>query len=163
MRAVTCMILAISVAASALVAVGGATFTSQRRLVLEAHRTRGLSCVQISSRQPGPDGARRQRLPGLRDQAKLPARTAKADPNPHASPHLPQGATQVCSDCHHIHKPSEASCSAALGWICLRNAYLAPRSAEPETEMAAQQDLLWIANRLREGHDLVVAKPHALR
>lgn len=31
-------------------------------------------------------------------------------PDPHHSPHLGAGEVPVCSDCHHIHRPSEVTC-----------------------------------------------------
>lgn len=31
-------------------------------------------------------------------------------PDPHASPHLAPDEVPACSDCHHIHRPSEVSC-----------------------------------------------------
>lgn len=31
-------------------------------------------------------------------------------PDPHRSPHLGAGEIPACSDCHHIHRPSEVTC-----------------------------------------------------
>ncbi len=33
-------------------------------------------------------------------------------PDPHASPHLGPGEVPACGECHHVHKPSEATCVA---------------------------------------------------
>ena len=33
-------------------------------------------------------------------------------PNPHAPPHLPAGEAQFCAECHHVHRPSEVSCTS---------------------------------------------------
>ena len=95
-----------------LVAMIGVAVTSERPLLIEIHKSRGVTCTQCHKESPAllvPANDVCTRCHG--DQEKLAARTATADPNPHTSPHLPRGATPICADCHHIHRPSEVSCS----------------------------------------------------
>ncbi|WP_420840894.1 cytochrome c3 family protein [Bradyrhizobium quebecense] len=47
--------------------------------------------------------------------ARSPRQTREASPNPHASPHLRAGETPVCSECHHVHRLSDISCSSCHG------------------------------------------------
>jgi hypothetical protein len=103
-----------SLAAGGLVMLGGVTTvrTSEQPLLIEAHKSRGMTCARCHGETPAHSVPASQVCTACHgDQSALAQLTAKADPNPHASPHLTQGATQVCSDCHHIHRPSEVSCS----------------------------------------------------
>lgn len=40
----------------------------------------------------------------------LDGRQGAISPDPHRSPHLGTGEVPACSDCHHIHRPSEVTC-----------------------------------------------------
>jgi nitrate/TMAO reductase-like tetraheme cytochrome c subunit len=89
------------------------TFASpaQDGRLLARHQTAGQTCVACHSEQPPsakPRPAVCQTCHG--DQGKLAATTVKADPNPHAPPHLAAGEAQLCGDCHSIHKQSEVTC-----------------------------------------------------
>jgi ribosomal protein L37AE/L43A len=108
------LVILLSLAAGGLVMLCGvsAVRTSERSLLIEAHQAKGVSCGQCHKETAARSASTNQDCTDCHgDQTSLALRTAKADPNPHASPHLPQGQTQVCSDCHHIHKPSEVACS----------------------------------------------------
>lgn len=78
---------------------------------LEKHEKAGLTC-QSCHRESPPQAV----VPGTQcltchgDLKKLLAKSSKAVPNPHASPHITPGEPPKCEECHHIHKPSEVSC-----------------------------------------------------
>ena len=78
---------------------------------LESHQKAGLTCQNCHKESPP-----KELVPGAQcltchgDLAKLVAKSSKAVPNPHASPHLNPGEVPKCEDCHHIHKPSVVSC-----------------------------------------------------
>jgi|ERR1022692_884748 cytochrome c3-like protein len=81
-------------------------------LLIETHRTAGLKCAQCHQEQPprlAPPSSTCLACHG--DQATLANRTSEASPNPHAPPHLPGGETQLCGECHHVHRKSEVSCN----------------------------------------------------
>ena len=79
---------------------------------IEKHQQAGLTCQSCHKESP-PNvtvaGAQCMTCHG--DVAKLIAKSIKAVPNPHASPHISPGETPKCEECHHIHKPSEISCN----------------------------------------------------
>jgi hypothetical protein len=106
-------IMAIILASVMMMIAGHALFADERPLLLEAHRAAGLNCAQCHQEQPpklAPSTTTCLRCHG--DQQALAEKTREAFPNPHASLHLAAGETQICSDCHHVHRPSEVSCSA---------------------------------------------------
>jgi hypothetical protein len=108
------LVIFLSLAAGGLVMLGGvsAVRTAERPLLIEVHKAKGVSCGQCHKETATRSTPADQVCTDCHgDQASLALRTAKADPNPHASPHLSQGQTQACSDCHHIHRPSEVACS----------------------------------------------------
>jgi hypothetical protein len=79
---------------------------------LEKHQKAGLSCQSCHKETPPKAlvlGDQCMTCHG--DLAKLLQRSAKAVPNPHASPHINPGEQPKCEECHHIHKPSEVSCA----------------------------------------------------
>jgi hypothetical protein len=79
---------------------------------LERHQKAGLTCQGCHKEAPPkvmvPDA---QCMTCHGDLAKLIEKSNKAVPNPHASPHLNPGDQPKCDECHHIHKPSEVSCT----------------------------------------------------
>lgn len=86
--------------------------TDDGPLLINKHQAAGLTCAQCHRESPPRSLPANSVCVGCHgDQAKLAALTTKSDPNPHAPPHLPAGETQVCADCHHVHKQSEVSCS----------------------------------------------------
>jgi len=78
---------------------------------LEKHTKANVTCQSCHKESPP-----KQLVPTSQcltchgDMARLIARSSKAVPNPHASPHLEPGQQSKCEECHHIHKPSEVSC-----------------------------------------------------
>lgn len=78
---------------------------------LERHQKAGVNCQGCHAESPPKD-----MVPGSKcmachgDLAKLVAKSGKAVPNPHASPHMNPGDVPKCEECHHIHKPAEVSC-----------------------------------------------------
>ena len=78
---------------------------------LERHQKAGVNCQGCHAESPPKD-----MVPGSKclachgDLAKLVAKSSKAVPNPHASPHMNPGDVPKCEECHHIHKPAEVSC-----------------------------------------------------
>ncbi|MCK9392410.1 MAG: cytochrome c3 family protein [Syntrophales bacterium] len=80
---------------------------------LERHVKAGLTCQSCHKESPPKDV-----VPGMQcmtchgDLKKLLEKSSKAIPNPHASPHIAPGEQPKCEECHHIHKPSEVSCSS---------------------------------------------------
>ncbi|MGZ5876336.1 MAG: cytochrome c3 family protein [Bradyrhizobium sp.] len=83
-----------------------------RPLLIEIHRTAGLKCAQCHREQPPKLVPPNTTCLGCHgDQQALASKTSAAMPNPHAPPHLAAGETQVCTECHHVHRRSEVSCS----------------------------------------------------
>lgn len=80
--------------------------------LLARHQAAGQTCTACHTEQPPQAKPANASCLGCHgDQAAIAAKTVKADPNPHAPPHLEKGGTQTCGDCHSIHKQSEVSCS----------------------------------------------------
>lgn len=78
---------------------------------LERHQKAGLTCESCHKEAPPKDLVKGEKcLTCHGDLQKLITKSAKAVPNPHASPHLAPGEQPRCEECHHIHKPSEVSC-----------------------------------------------------
>jgi hypothetical protein len=78
---------------------------------LERHQKAGLTCQSCHKESPPTavvPGAQCMTCHG--DLSKLLAKSSRAVPNPHASPHIAPGEQPKCEECHHIHKPSEVSC-----------------------------------------------------
>lgn len=46
------------------------------------------------------------------DANALAVKTQTLAPNPHLSPHLPEGQSQPCVECHHVHRAQELTCAA---------------------------------------------------
>ncbi|MGP0088644.1 MAG: cytochrome c3 family protein [Xanthobacteraceae bacterium] len=83
-----------------------------RSLLIDRHEAAGLQCGSCHHESPPSAAAPNSACLSCHgDQARLAGLTSNAVPNPHAPPHLESGEAQTCSDCHHIHKPSEVSCS----------------------------------------------------
>lgn len=105
--------MALGMALAAFLAAGGPMASPQdRRSLIDRHRDKGLTCGSCHAEQPPrlkPADSVCARCHG--DQARLAILTSKASPNPHASPHLSPGETLACGDCHHVHRPSEVSCT----------------------------------------------------
>lgn len=80
---------------------------------IEKHQKAGLTCQSCHKESPPKDvvpGAQCMTCHG--DMKKLLEKSSKAVPNPHASPHIAPGEQPKCEECHHIHKPSEVSCTS---------------------------------------------------
>lgn len=83
------------------------------QLLIAKHRAAGLNCAQCHEEKPP------ARTPSIRvctgchgDQQALARKTENASPNPHAPPHAAPGETQACTECHHVHRPSEVTCTS---------------------------------------------------
>jgi Cytochrome c3 len=86
---------------------------AEEQFLISVHRHAGLSCAQCHQEQPprvAPPSAKCIGCHG--DQQVLAKKTESASPNPHAPPHAQPGETPVCTECHHIHRASEVSCSS---------------------------------------------------
>jgi hypothetical protein len=86
--------------------------SAQDGRLLAKHQAAGQACAACHRESPPskkPAAAICQSCHG--DQSKLAAATSKADPNPHAPPHLAAGESQVCGDCHSVHKQSDITCT----------------------------------------------------
>ena len=97
---------------AALLPLLAAPCSAQDGRLLAKHQATGATCT--GCHRETPPAARPPQAICLAchgDQAKLAAATAKAQPNPHAPPHLAADETQACADCHSIHKQSEVSCT----------------------------------------------------
>ena len=80
--------------------------------LLELHQSRGLTCISCHAEslpQKAPASSKCADCHG--DEAAVANRTSNKTPNPHAPPHLAPGETQNCEECHHVHKPSEVTCT----------------------------------------------------
>ncbi len=78
---------------------------------LERHQKAGLTCESCHKESPPKELVTGDKcLTCHGDLQKLIEKSARAVPNPHASPHITPGEQPKCEDCHHIHKPSEVSC-----------------------------------------------------
>jgi len=90
---------------SPVLAAGGQRLT-------EAHRAAGLKCVACHQESPPKATPSSAVCTGCHgDLPQIIEKTARLTPNPHASPHLEPGQTQACTECHHVHKPSEVTCT----------------------------------------------------
>ncbi|WP_456635231.1 cytochrome c3 family protein [Bradyrhizobium sp. USDA 10063] len=86
---------------------------ADNRLLFDAHHSAGLSCAQChDERPPKVSPSVDKCLSCHGDQQSLARKTEQTFPNPHASPHAAPGEVQVCADCHHVHRPSEVTCSS---------------------------------------------------
>ncbi len=79
---------------------------------LEKHQSAGLTCQSCHKETPPKTLVPSDQCMTCHgDLAKLIQKSNKIVPNPHASPHISPGEQPKCEECHHIHKPSEVSCS----------------------------------------------------
>ena len=102
----------IALSAALVAAILSAHSLRAGQLLIETHRAAGVNCGQCHQEKPPalkppPDVC----LACHGDQATLAKKSENASPNPHAPPHAPSGETQICTECHHVHRPSEVSCS----------------------------------------------------
>lgn len=75
----------------------------------DVHRNAGVGCVACHQETPpalAPPDATCVACHGT----MLDTGPHALSPDPHRSPHLGPGETPACSDCHHIHRPSEVTC-----------------------------------------------------
>ena len=80
-------------------------------LLADKHQKAGVNCQGCHKESPPSKPVPTETcLTCHGDLAKLIARSSKAVPNPHASPHIGPGETPRCDECHHVHKPSDVSC-----------------------------------------------------
>jgi Cytochrome c3 len=87
--------------------------SGQDRLLIAAHRTTGVTCAQChQEKPPARSPSSNVCLTCHGDQQALAKKTEGASPNPHAAPHATPGETQVCTECHHVHRPSEVTCTS---------------------------------------------------
>ncbi|MCX7634143.1 MAG: cytochrome c3 family protein [Syntrophales bacterium] len=90
---------------------GERVYTQQTAAGLNAHQKAGVSCEGCHQEKPPKTLVPTPKCMACHgDLTKLITRSAKAVPNPHASPHISPGEIPKCEECHHIHKPSEVSC-----------------------------------------------------
>jgi uncharacterized paraquat-inducible protein A len=86
--------------------------TDQLATGLEKHQKAGLECQNCHKETPPKELVHGEQCMTCHgDLDKLIAKSSKAVPNPHASPHINPGEQPKCEECHHIHKPSEVSCN----------------------------------------------------
>jgi hypothetical protein len=98
--------------AAAVTLASGILYANDRPLLIETHRAAGVECAQCHREQPPKLPPANAVCLGCHGQQQaLASKTSAASPNPHAPPHLAEGETQVCTDCHHVHRRSEVSCS----------------------------------------------------
>lgn len=102
------------IAAAVTAAIGDSPLRAQSSpLLFETHHGAGLTCAQCHDERPPDRAPAASKCTGCHgDQATLAGKTSAASPNPHAPPHMAPGETQVCTDCHHIHRRSEVTCTA---------------------------------------------------
>jgi hypothetical protein len=87
--------------------------TDQPAAGLKRHQKARLTCQSCHKETPPKELVPREQCMTCHgDLAKLIAKSSKAVPNPHASPHISPGEQPKCEECHHIHKPSEVSCNS---------------------------------------------------
>lgn len=89
-----------------IIPVGFGSFAGAQTLH-DMHQQAGIACTACHQETPAaaapPDATCVACHGTMLDGAQL-------APDPHRSPHLSAGEVPVCSDCHHIHRPSEVSC-----------------------------------------------------
>jgi len=84
---------------------------SDDQLLIAKHRAVGLNCAQCHEEKPPAHTPSASVCMGCHgDQQAIARKTESASPNPHAPPHSAPGETQVCTECHHVHRPSEVTC-----------------------------------------------------
>ena len=102
----------VAIAALATLLLTGVTVSAQDGRLLARHQAAGQSCTACHAETPPRQKPATAGCLGCHgDQAAIAAKTAKANPNPHAPPHLDAGGTQTCTDCHSVHKQSEVTCT----------------------------------------------------
>lgn len=100
------------VALVAALLVANLPLSAQDGRLLAKHQSAGQSCAACHAETPPQKKPAPAACAGCHgNQAAIAAKTAKADPNPHAPPHLAAGEGQVCTDCHSVHKQSEVTCT----------------------------------------------------
>jgi len=98
--------------AGALVIACATQLSAADDALLQIHQGAGLNCASCHSETPPQMPPPSDKCTGCHgDQAAVAARTKDLNPNPHAPPHLAPGETQNCEECHHVHKPSEVTCT----------------------------------------------------
>lgn len=84
---------------------------ADERLLIERHKVAGVVCAACHDETPDSVVPSSKKCIACHGPLTgLIVRTMHLTPNPHASPHVEPGATQLCTDCHHVHRPSEVTC-----------------------------------------------------
>jgi len=105
--------MAILIVSAAATIFSRGLFADEPLLLIKTHSASRLTCAQCHQERPPTSAPSNAPCLGCHgDQQALAQKTEGASPNPHAPPHLPPGETQVCSECHNVHKQSAVSCSS---------------------------------------------------
>jgi len=91
---------------AAMLATGVSASEPKAERLVEKHKAAGLECLQCHKTKPGAPVAATVCAECHGDIAKT-YKVKGEMPNPHKS-HM--SASLVCTDCHHMHKPSEMKC-----------------------------------------------------
>lgn len=96
---------------TALLPAGPAPVRAQDVMLGAIHKQAGIGCEACHVETPpvAPDSFICSNCHG--SAAELAAKAPTSGPNPHASPHLPVGESQPCTECHHVHRASEVTCA----------------------------------------------------
>lgn len=96
-----------------LAACTTAAWAQQGGPLLEKHAKGGVNCARCHAEVPPSAPVATAACTACHgDAAALAKRTARAIPNPHASPHLTASDPLRCESCHHVHRPSQNACVA---------------------------------------------------
>jgi len=103
-----------AVLAAALGLMAAGVYAEDAAIMLdEVHKQAGVPCAACHAEQPPAAAPPHGTCVGCHGSAaEIAARTADLLPNPHVSPHLPEGEAQPCADCHHVHAAQEVTCIA---------------------------------------------------
>jgi hypothetical protein len=76
----------------------------------DVHSKAGIQCAACHQRMPPEPKPPDTACVACHGTMLTPAGRVPRSPDPHASPHLASGEVPACSECHHVHKPSEVTC-----------------------------------------------------
>jgi Cytochrome c3 len=103
---------------AAFVFLAGLLISTQRlhgadNLLVAIHHSAGIDCAQCHQEKPPSHAPSSDTCIGCHgDLQAVAKKTENASPNPHAPPHAPPNGNMACTECHHVHRPSEVTCSS---------------------------------------------------
>jgi len=110
---VSCVSLSVAFVILAGLLISAQRLHGEDHLLIAVHRSAGVNCAQCHQEKPPSRAPSSDTCIGCHgDQQAVAKKTESASPNPHAAPHPPPSGGDACTDCHHVHRPSEVTCTS---------------------------------------------------